>query len=93
MKCTVVERSHFPIRDKLYKYMTYRNTYRYIDVLPKFVKSYNDTINSATGMGPSKLTDSDILAISNKMRSKHSSIRRAALRFSTVNMFESVKKN
>ena len=43
--------------------MTYRNTYRYIDVLPKSVKSYNDTIHSATGMAPSKVTDSDILAI------------------------------
>ena len=82
VKCAIVERSHRTIRDKLYKYMTYRNTYRYIDVLPKFVRGYNDTVHSTTGMAPSKVTDSDILAIWNKMRSKHSSIRRTAVRFS-----------
>ena len=38
VKCAILERSHSTIRDKLYKYMTYRNTYRYIDVLPKFVR-------------------------------------------------------
>ena len=82
VKCAVVERSHRTIRDNLYKYMTYRNTYRYIDVLPKFVRGYNDTVHSTTGMAPSKVTDSDILAIRHKMRSKHSSIRRTAVRFS-----------
>ena len=72
------------IRDEVYKYMTYKNTYRYIDVLPKFVSGYNDTVHSATSMAPSKVTDSDILAIWNKMRSRNSSIRRAAVRFSVV---------
>ena len=82
VKCAIVERSHRTIRDKLYKYMTYRNTYRYIDVLSKFVRGYNATIHSATGMAPSKVTDSDMLAIWNKMRSTQSSIRRATVRFS-----------
>ncbi len=35
--------------------MKYRNTYRYIDVLRKFVSGYNDTVHSATGMAPSKV--------------------------------------
>ena len=33
-------------------------------------------------MAPSKVTDSDILAIWNRMRSRHSTIRSAAVRFS-----------
>ena len=82
VKCSIVEHSHRTIRDKLYKYMTYRNTYRYIDVLPKFVRGYNDAVHSTTGMAPSMVTDSDILTIWNRMRSNHSSIRRAAVRFS-----------
>ena len=81
-KCAIVERSHGTIRDTLYKYMTYRNTYRFIHVLQNFVRGYNDTIHSTTSMAPSKVTDSDILAIWNKMRSKHSSIRCPAVRFS-----------
>ena len=54
VKCNVVERAHRTIRDRLYKYFTYKNTYRYIDVLPKFVKAYNDKVHSATGMAPSR---------------------------------------
>ena len=77
-----MERNHRTIRDKLYKCMTYRNTYSYIDILPKFVRGYNDTVHSATGMAPPKVTDFDILAIWNRMRSKHSAIRRTAVRFS-----------
>jgi len=41
----------------MYKYLTYNNTYRYIDDLPKFVKVYNDTVHSAIGMAPSQETD------------------------------------
>jgi len=37
VKCSIVERAHQTIRDRFYKYFTYTNTYRYIEVLPKFV--------------------------------------------------------
>ena len=67
MKCAIIERKHRAILDKLYKYFTYNNTYRYIDVLKKFDRNYNDTVHSATGMAPSELTESDILTIWNKM--------------------------
>ena len=42
VKCSVVERAQRTIREKLYRYFTYRNTQRYIDVLPRFVRAYND---------------------------------------------------
>jgi len=35
VKYSVVELAHLLIRDMLYKYFTYKNTYRYIDVLAK----------------------------------------------------------
>ena len=37
VKCEVVARAQRTIRDRLYKYLTYKNTFRYIDDLPKFV--------------------------------------------------------
>jgi len=37
VKCAVVERAHRTIRERLGKYFAYKNTFRYIDVLPKFV--------------------------------------------------------
>ena len=42
LKCAVVVRAHRTIRDRLYKYFTYKSTLRYIDVLPKFVRAYNE---------------------------------------------------
>jgi len=50
VKCSVVERAHRTIRDRLNKYFSYKNTCRYADVLPMFVRAYNDTGQSATGM-------------------------------------------
>jgi len=38
VKCSVVEGAHKTIRDRLYKYFTYKNTYRYMDDFPKFSK-------------------------------------------------------
>ena len=34
-----------------------------MDVLPKFVRAYNNTIHLTTGMAPSRVTDSEVLAI------------------------------
>jgi len=67
MKCSAVERAHRRIRDQLYKYINYKNTYRFIDVLPKFVRAYNDTLHSSSCMAQSRVTDSDILAIWRRM--------------------------
>ena len=39
VKCAVVESAHRTIRDRHLKFLTSSNTYRYIDVLPKFVKA------------------------------------------------------
>jgi hypothetical protein len=57
IKCAVVERAHRTIRDKLYKYFSYKNTYRYIDDLEKFVDAYNHTVHSTTGIVPAKVGD------------------------------------
>jgi len=81
VNCSAVERAHQTIRDWLYKYFTYKNAYRYIDVLPKFVKAYNDTVHSATGMEQSRVTDSDLLAIWNRMEARRRRVRVAKVKF------------
>ena len=52
-----------------------------MDVPPLLVSGYNDSVHSATGMAPFKVTDTDILTIGNRMLSGHSAIRRAAFGF------------
>ena len=79
MKCAIVERAHRTIRFRQYKYFRYKNNFRYIDVLPKFVRAQNNTVHSTTGMAPSHLTDLDSLAIW-KMRRR--SVRVPKVRFS-----------
>jgi len=56
VKCAVVERVNRTLRDKLHRYFTHKNTYKYIDVLPKFIKGYNVTVHSTTGMAPADVT-------------------------------------
>ena len=62
VKCAVVERAHRTIGNRLYRYITFRNTYSYIDLLPKFVKAYNETVQTTTDMATSRLTEADVLA-------------------------------
>ena len=63
------------MRDKLYKFFTYRNTYRYIDVLQDFVAGYNAAVHSSTGMAPASVTDSDALAIWKIMQNNQGKVR------------------
>ena len=81
VKCTVVELAQRTIRDRLYKYLTYKNTFRIIDVLSKFVRAYNDTVNSTTGMAPSRVTDSDVLSIWRRMNRRSRRIRVTKVKF------------
>src|SRR5579859_3658577 len=59
-KCAVVERFNRTLKTKMWKYLTYKNTYRYIDVLPDLVHSYNNTFHSAIKMTPSEVNHSNV---------------------------------
>ena len=74
VKCSIVERAHRTVKNRIYKYFTYNNTYRYIDVLPKFVNAYNATVHAATGMAPAKVIDLDVLAIGRRMNDKRNRV-------------------
>ena len=76
VKCAVVERVNRTLRHKLHRYFTYKNTYHYLDVLPKFIKGYNASVHSSTGMAPADVRDTDVLTIWNKMRGKAAQTQR-----------------
>ncbi|GFG40884.1 hypothetical protein Cfor_11566, partial [Coptotermes formosanus] len=81
VKCSVVERVQRTIMGKLNKYFTYKNTFRFIDVLPKFIKGYNATVHSAIGMAPANVTNKDILTIWNTLSTKRYRTRSAIPKF------------
>ena len=56
-KASVVERWNQTIKNKLYKYLTAFNTMKFIDVLPKIVSNYNNTIHSRTKYKPNEVTE------------------------------------
>lgn len=55
-KASVVERLNRTIKNKIYRYMTYRKNYKYIDVLQDLIKSYNDSVHSSIGIAPTNVT-------------------------------------
>ena len=50
-----VERLNRTLRERIWRYFSYRNTKRYIDVLQKIVYAYNQTLHSGTRMRPAEV--------------------------------------
>jgi hypothetical protein len=92
VKSSTVGRAQLTVRDKIYRYFTYTNSNRYIDVLQKFVDDYNDTVHSATGMAPSRVTHSDVLALWQRMNKHIRRVRTVSARFIVGQHVGSVKR-
>ena len=56
IKASVIERLNRTLKNKMYRYFTYKNTWKYIDKLPSFLKSYNNSYHRSIRMKPSQVT-------------------------------------
>lgn len=54
-KASIVERANRTIKSKLWKTFNLRGSYRWLDILPKLIKDYNNTIHRTIGMKPSEV--------------------------------------
>jgi hypothetical protein len=54
IKASIAERFNRTIKEKVYKYMTYKDTRVYIDVLQDLVHSYNNTYHRSVKMTPTE---------------------------------------
>jgi len=79
IKAAVVERWHRTLLGKLYRYFTYKNTSRYVDIIQDLVTSYNDTYHSSIKMAPSDVDEHNessvrgrLYAPTNKLKAKFS---------------------
>jgi Integrase core domain len=53
-KAVVIERFNRTLKEKMWRYFTETNSNKYLDVLPKLVAEYNNTIHSTIKMTPIK---------------------------------------
>jgi transposase InsO family protein len=74
IKCSMIERFNRTIKTKLYKYFTFKNSYRYVDVLARFVKAYNHSIHSTLGVPPVSINASNILSVWDKNKTRQDRI-------------------
>lgn len=68
IKCSIAERVIRTIKGRLFKYLTYKNTYTYIDVLDKIIKAYNDSYHRTIKMTPNQVNDCNILEVYRNIR-------------------------
>jgi hypothetical protein len=45
VKPALVERFNRTLKDRMYKYFTSKNTKKWIDILPKLIRNYNNTVH------------------------------------------------
>jgi hypothetical protein len=63
VKCAVVERVIRTIKTKMWKYLTSKNSKRYIDILQNLLKGYNNTVHSTTNKAPIRVNDKNVLEV------------------------------
>lgn len=63
IKAAVVERFNRTLKSKMWRYFTYKNTRRFLEILPDLVHSYNNTYHRSIGMKPVEVNASNEDAI------------------------------
>ena len=58
-KASVVERFNRTLKERMYRYFTAHNTYRYVDALPHLVQGYNTSKHRSSGMAPPDVTQAE----------------------------------
>ena len=81
MKAAYVERFNRTLKTKMWKYFTYKNTLRYIDILPELVAAYNHSYHRSIGTTPSKVTSGNENKIWRKLYGKKVKNRLNAVKY------------
>jgi transposase InsO family protein len=67
LKAAVVERFNRTLKTKMFKYFSYKNTLKYIDVLDDLLHSYNNTYHRSIDMTPSQVDTSNENTIAKRL--------------------------
>lgn len=52
IKCSIIERWHRTLKQRMWRYFTENGTFKWCDVLPQLVKNYNNTVHHSIGIKP-----------------------------------------
>lgn len=63
IKASIVERFQRTLKMRMWRYFTYKNSYRYIDILQDLVFSYNHSFHSSIKMCPSDVNFDNIMTV------------------------------
>ena len=58
-KATIVERFDRTLKERMWRYFTYTEKFRYIDILPNLIKTYNNSYHRSIKMEPNKVNKSN----------------------------------
>ena len=67
IKAAVVERFNRTLKERLYRYFTYKNTDRYLDVLEEIVGSYNRSKHRSIGMAPIEVNSENEATVAGRL--------------------------
>jgi len=71
IKASVAERFNRTLKTKMYRYFTFKNTWRYVDVLQALIDSYDATHHRSSGMSPNEVNaNSEELVLSRQYPAK-----------------------
>lgn len=71
IKCAIVERFNRTLRNRLYRYLSYKNTHKYIDVLEDIIEAYNQSYHRIIQMSPSEVNESNRIEVLSNIRKSH----------------------
>lgn len=67
VKASCVERFNRTLKTKIFRYLTHRNTGKWVDVIQDFVNAYNNSHHRTIGTSPSRVTVDNEKEIANRM--------------------------
>lgn len=79
-KCALVERWNRTLKSKLWKYFSSKNSYKWLDVLPKLVDAYNRSVHRVIKMRPVDVKPENAMFVWNRLYGKEESHKNVSVK-------------
>lgn len=70
IKASVVERFQRTLKMRMWRYFTFNNTYRYVDILQDLINAYNHSVHRSIKMRPCDVNSNNIMTVWRNLYSK-----------------------